>query len=72
MLLILYVDDVYLTCIHIPKLDWIQSEIKQCFEMIDLGLLQHSLRLEHFFQPNGITITQHGYAHQMFIDFAYV
>ncbi len=72
MPLTLYFDDVYLTCIHIPKLDWIQSEIKYCFEMIDLGLLRHSLGLEHFFHPNGIMITQHGYAHQMFIDFGYV
>jgi hypothetical protein len=39
MLLILYIDDVYLTCNHIPKLDWIQSKIKQHFEMSSLGLL---------------------------------
>jgi hypothetical protein len=39
MLLVLYVDDVYVIGNHIPKLDWIRSEIKQCFEMIDLRLL---------------------------------
>jgi hypothetical protein len=39
--------------------------------MTDLILLQHSLGLEYFFHPNGITITQRGYAYQMLINFGY-
>jgi hypothetical protein len=66
MLLILHVDDVYITSNHIPKLDWIWSEIKQCFEMTNL--VATFIRLEYFFHPNGITIIQCGYARQMFID----
>ncbi len=39
--------------------------------MIDLGLLQHSLRLEYFIHPDGITFIQCGYTHKIFIDFGY-
>ncbi len=66
MLLILYVDDVYLVGSHIPKLDWIWNE------MTNLKLLWHSLKLEYFFHPNGMTITQHDYTYQMFINFGYM
>jgi hypothetical protein len=40
--------------------------------MTDLGLLWHSLGIEYLFHSNGITVTQHGYAVQMFIEFGFL
>jgi hypothetical protein len=48
-LLILYVDDVYLTGNNTEHIALIRSEIKQAFEMSDLGLLSYSLGLEFLF-----------------------
>jgi hypothetical protein len=56
----IYVDGIYFIGNHDTKIQWIKIEIKKKFEMVDLGLLTHSLWLEYFFQLSGIIVTQRG------------
>lgn len=57
-LLLLYVNDVYLTGNNDVRIAFIRKEIQQTFEMSDLGLLSYSLGLEFLFEPEGILVTQ--------------
>lgn len=68
-LLILYVDDVYLTGDNTEHIATIRSEIQEAFEMSDLGLLSYSLGLEFLFQREGILVTQRQYIKEMLRDF---
>lgn len=54
-LLLLYVDDGYLTSDNDAHITFIKSEIQQMF---DLGLLLYSLRMELLFRPYDISVTQ--------------
>ncbi|OAE30886.1 hypothetical protein AXG93_3943s1170 [Marchantia polymorpha subsp. ruderalis] len=64
-LLLLYVDDVYLTGDNDAYIAFIKSEIQQAFEMFDLELLSYSLGIEIMFQPDGISVTQRQYIRVM-------
>ena len=60
-ILILYVDDLYMTGDHVEKINWLREEIKKQFSMTDLGILTHSLGIEFIFHEYGITMTQRRY-----------
>jgi hypothetical protein len=60
-ILLLYVDDMYLTGDHQEKLDWLRQRFTTTYKMTDLELLHHSLGLEFLHSPTGITITQRSY-----------
>lgn len=68
-LLLLYVDDVYLTGDNHAHIAFIKSEIQQAFEMSDLGLLSYSLGIEFMFWPDGISVTQRQYIREMLTEF---
>lgn len=68
-LLILYVDDVYLTGDNEAHISFIRQDIQSTFEMTDLGLLSYSLGIEFLFQPKGILMTQRRYIHDMLQEF---
>lgn len=56
-LLLLYVDDVYLTGNNTAHIASIRAEIQKEFDMSDLGILSYSLGIEFIFQPDGILLT---------------
>jgi hypothetical protein len=56
----IYVDGIYFIGNHDTKIQWMKIEIKKKFEMVDLGLLTHSLWLEYFYQLIGIIVAQRG------------
>lgn len=68
-IVILYVDDVYLTGDDSIHIDLIRTEIHKEFEMTDLGLLSYSLGLEFMFLQEGILITQRQYIKDMLREF---
>lgn len=68
-LLILYVDDVYLTGKKDDHIQFIRTEIQKEFEMSDLGVLSYSLSMEFLFLPDGIAVTQRTYIREMLVKF---
>lgn len=68
-LLLLYVDDVYLSGNDTERIALIRSDIQKEFEMADLGLLSYSLDLEFLFQPQGILVTQRQYIKELLKEF---
>lgn len=68
-LLILYVDDVYLTGNNLSYIARLRSDIQTAFEMTDLGTLSYSLGIEFLFGPDGIRLTQRRYIESMLADF---
>lgn len=69
MLLLLYVDDVYLTGNDAPKIAQVRAALKNTFDMSDLGLLSHSLGLEFKFTSSGLLLTQCQYVKELLADF---
>jgi transposase InsO family protein len=68
-LLLLYVDDVYITGSNTPHIALLRSEIQQAFDMTDLGLLSYSLGIEFLSRPDGIFITQRQYIRETLKEF---
>lgn len=68
-LLLLYVDDVYLTGNDTVHIELIRQAIQTEFEMSDLGLLSFSLGLEFLFSASGIRVTQRQYVKDMLAEF---
>lgn len=68
-LLILYVDDVYITGDNTSNIAAIRANIQREFEMCDLGLLSYSLELEFIFDSTGILVTQRQYVCELLSDF---
>lgn len=60
-LLLLYVDDVYITGSNSSHVALLRSEIQQAFDMSDLGPLTYSLGLEFISCPAGILVSQRQY-----------
>jgi hypothetical protein len=54
----LYVDDPVMTRNDIEKIKWIKEELKQTFEMTDLGHLQRYLGMEFKISSLGIFMIQ--------------
>jgi hypothetical protein len=54
----LYVDDLLMTGNDIEKIKWIKEEVKQKFEMTDLGHLQRYLGMEFRISSLSIFMTQ--------------
>lgn len=69
-LVILYVDDLYLTGDDTQYIERIRTAIQQEFEMTDLGLLSYSLGLEFLFLSEGILVTQRQYIRDMLCEFS--
>ncbi|OAE23571.1 hypothetical protein AXG93_4316s1020 [Marchantia polymorpha subsp. ruderalis] len=69
ILLILYVDDVYLTGNNLPHIARLWTEIQTAFKMTDLGTLSHSLGIEFLISHDGIRLTQRQYIESMLADF---
>lgn len=67
-LLVLYVDDVYLTGNDTEYIDLIRTDIQREFEMTDLGVLTYSLGLEFIFLAEGLAVTQRQYIRTMLTD----
>ncbi|RVW93760.1 putative mitochondrial protein [Vitis vinifera] len=55
---LIYVDDIVLTCSDSTKLDWFLSKIKSTFPVRDLGSLHFFLGIEAQFSADGLLITQ--------------
>lgn len=68
-ILLLYVDDVYITGSNDTHIAYIRAAIQEEFEMSDLGLLKYSLGLEFLFNPAGILITQRHYIREILSEF---
>lgn len=68
-LLILYVDDVYITGDHSSHIAEVRANIQCEFEMCDLGLLSYSLGLEFIFDTAGILVTQRQYVRELLTEF---
>jgi hypothetical protein len=49
-LLVLFVDNLYMTSDHVEKINWLQEEFKKQFSTTDLESLCHSLGIEFIFQ----------------------
>ena len=58
---LIYVDDILLTCSNSTKLDWFLSKIKSTFLVRDLGSLHFFLDIEAQFSVDGLLITQQKY-----------
>ena len=58
---LIYVDDIVLTCSDSTKLDWFLSKIKSTFPVRDLGSLHFFLGIEAQFSADGLLITQQKY-----------
>ena len=68
-LLLLYVDDVYLTGDDVERLQITRTALNKEFDMSDLGVLSHSLGMEFQFSDAGIAITQRAYVSDMLAEF---
>lgn len=68
-LLLLYVDDVYVTGNNDSHIAHIRGAIQGKFEMSDLGLLSYSLGIEFIFSPSGIMLTQRQYMREILSEF---
>lgn len=68
-LLLLYVDDVYLTWNDTAYIELIRQAIQTEFEMSDLRLLSFSLGLEFLFSDSRIRVTQKQYVKDMLTKF---
>jgi hypothetical protein len=55
---LVYVDDIIITCSASPKLSWFLSEIKRVFPVKDLGSLHYFLGIQVTHQPSGLLLTQ--------------
>ncbi|KAL3686034.1 hypothetical protein R1sor_004056 [Riccia sorocarpa] len=58
VLIVLYVDDLLITGNHTEKINWLKGQLKLQFEMTDLGLMQHYLRVQFTRLPSGIFMCQ--------------
>ena len=58
---LIYVDDILLTCFDSTKLDWFLSKIRSTFPVRDLGSLHFFLGILAQFSANGLLITQRKY-----------
>ncbi|OAE29048.1 hypothetical protein AXG93_146s1240 [Marchantia polymorpha subsp. ruderalis] len=54
---------------NLPHIARPQTEIQTAFEMIDMGILSHSLVIKFIFSPDGIRLTQRQYIKSMLADF---
>ncbi len=68
-ILLLYVDDIYLIGDYVEKINIIQAQLQQTYDMEDLGSLIHFLGLEYIYQPDGFILTQQGYLAQILAEF---
>ena len=58
---LIYVDDILLSCSDYTKLDWFLSKIKSTFPVQDLRSLHFFLGIEAQFSADGFLITQRKY-----------
>lgn len=68
-LLLLYVDDVYITGNNPGHITLLHTAVTREFDISDLGQLSFSLRIEFLFQPSGILFTQRQYIQDMLLEF---
>ncbi len=65
----LYVDNQLITRNDIEKIEWIKKELKQIFEMTDIGQLQRYLGVEFRISSLGIFMTQKTYVGKILKQF---
>ena len=70
VMLLVYVDDVYLAGNHSPKLNWIWPQLLSQFKMTNIGCLFFLLGVKFVQHPTGIFLMQRGYIHQILEDFS--
>ncbi|KAJ9702844.1 hypothetical protein PVL29_004543 [Vitis rotundifolia] len=66
---LIYVDNILLTCSNSTKLDWFLSKIKSTFPVRDLGSLHFFLGIEAQFLADGLLITQRKYITDLLANF---
>jgi hypothetical protein len=62
LIVVLYVDDLILTGNQLSLIQELKNDLKQCFEMTDLGLLHYFLGLQVWHMADGIFLSQPKYA----------
>lgn len=68
-LLLLYIDDVYITGDNDAHIAHLRATIQGEFEMSNLGLLSYSLGVEFLFSALGIMMTQRQYIREILPEF---
>ena len=61
IIIVLYVDELLITCITVASISTIKTALHNAFEMSDLGLLKQFLGLKIEQTSDGIMVTQSKY-----------
>ena len=70
LLLLLYVDDLFITGSCSKLINWLKSFLQETYDMTDLGLIKKYLGVTFDYLPHGIFIHQREYALSILNDFA--
>ena len=70
LLLLLYVDDLFITRSSSKLISWLKSFLQQTYDMTDLGLIRKYLGITFDYLPHGIFLHQWDYALSILNDFA--
>jgi hypothetical protein len=49
VILILYVDNLLITSVHLEKIEWLKCQLQKRFEMTNLGDVSHYLKIEFIY-----------------------
>jgi hypothetical protein len=69
IILVVYVDDLFITGGTTSKITWLKQKLKDEFDMFDLGLVKPYLGVKFHRLPNGLFLTQQQYSSNMFQEF---
>ena len=64
----IYVDDIILTCPHLPTIEHLKSHLHNVFSIKDLGLLNYFLGIEVTHLHGGIILTQRKFTKELLQD----
>ena len=67
--ILVYVDDLIITCADLVKISHVKSQLSTTFEIMDLGGLHYFLGIEVIHTPDDILFTQRHYVLNMLYNF---
>jgi hypothetical protein len=69
LIIVVYVDDLFITGADETKIAWLKKKLNMEFDMTDLGPIQRYLGVEFTRTPNGMFLFQHQYVLEMLSEF---
>jgi hypothetical protein len=69
IILVVYVDDLFITGRAESKITWLKKKLKDEFDMTDLGYVKHYLGREFHRLPHSLFLTQQQYSTKMLQEF---